>query len=362
MSYHAPSTKLILIIGGTGAQGLPVVDALLKPSDDGSPSPYSVRVLTRDTTSARAQELARKGVELVKGSVDDFSSVLAALEGAYGAFVNTDSFTLGEEKEIFISMRIFELAKQIGTLQHYVYSGLDYSYKLGGYSPAYRCVHHDGKARVCDWMRAQPSVVSDDNMSWSILTTMVYMEMLTIPMMGPLNKRTDGTYVFATPMGNGHVPFVTLADIGFFARYIFDRRKDTSARELKIASDWVDWPTLVSTFTKVTGKPAVYVPLTTDEWFALWEQDNVNRPLAKEKQVPDGSTTWRENFTCWWAQYRDDLIQRDFEWLRRVNPHGHTLESWMRETGYTGDINTDLLKGMQDGKSPRLNLERIKNL
>ena len=27
-------------------------------------------------------------------------------------------------------------------------------------------------------MRAQPSVVSDDNMSWSILTTMVYMEML----------------------------------------------------------------------------------------------------------------------------------------------------------------------------------------
>ena len=48
----------------------------------------------------------------------------------------------------------------------------------GGYNPIYRCTHHDGKARVGDWMRAQPSVVSDDNMSWSILTTMVYMEML----------------------------------------------------------------------------------------------------------------------------------------------------------------------------------------
>ena len=64
------------------------------------------------------------------GSVDDFDSVLAAMEGAYGAFVNTDSFTLGEEKEIVVGMRIFELAKQIGTLQHYVWSGLDYSFKV----------------------------------------------------------------------------------------------------------------------------------------------------------------------------------------------------------------------------------------
>ena len=64
------------------------------------------------------------------GSVDDFDSVLVAMEGAYGAFVNTDSFTLGEEKEIFVGMRIFELAKQIGTLKHYVWSGLDYSFKV----------------------------------------------------------------------------------------------------------------------------------------------------------------------------------------------------------------------------------------
>ncbi len=69
------------------------------------------------------------------GSVDDFTSVLAAMAGAYGVFVNTDSFTLGEEKEIFIGMRIFELAKQIGTLQHYVWSGSDYSTKVRSSHP-----------------------------------------------------------------------------------------------------------------------------------------------------------------------------------------------------------------------------------
>ena len=60
--------KIIFIIGGTGAQGLAVIDALLAPAADGSPSPYAVRALTRDTEGRRAKDLAAKGVELVKGT------------------------------------------------------------------------------------------------------------------------------------------------------------------------------------------------------------------------------------------------------------------------------------------------------
>ena len=33
-------------------------------------------------------------------------------------------------------------------------------------------------------------------------------------MLGPVNKRADGTYVFAAPIGDGHIPMVTLADVG----------------------------------------------------------------------------------------------------------------------------------------------------
>ena len=60
--------KLILVIGATGAQGLAVVDGLLAPSADGSPSPYAVRALTRDPDSRRAQLLKDKGVECVRGA------------------------------------------------------------------------------------------------------------------------------------------------------------------------------------------------------------------------------------------------------------------------------------------------------
>jgi uncharacterized protein YbjT (DUF2867 family) len=60
--------KLILVIGATGAQGRAVVDALLKPAEDGSHSPYAVRALTRDPNSKSAKDLAARGVECVKGS------------------------------------------------------------------------------------------------------------------------------------------------------------------------------------------------------------------------------------------------------------------------------------------------------
>jgi uncharacterized protein YbjT (DUF2867 family) len=59
--------KLILVIGATGAQGLHVIDALLKPGADGTSSPYSVRALTRNVKGERAQALAAKGVEVVEG-------------------------------------------------------------------------------------------------------------------------------------------------------------------------------------------------------------------------------------------------------------------------------------------------------
>lgn len=52
------------------------------------------------------------------------------MRGAYGAFVNTDSFTIGEVKEVYYGIRIFEAAKQVKTLKHYVWSGLDNVFKV----------------------------------------------------------------------------------------------------------------------------------------------------------------------------------------------------------------------------------------
>jgi uncharacterized protein YbjT (DUF2867 family) len=67
------TTKLVLVIGATGAQGLAVIDALLTPDRNGKPSAYSVRALTRDPAGQRARELSARGVECVKGMFCSFT-------------------------------------------------------------------------------------------------------------------------------------------------------------------------------------------------------------------------------------------------------------------------------------------------
>ncbi|KZT67487.1 NAD(P)-binding protein [Daedalea quercina L-15889] len=355
--------KLILVVGATGAQGLLVIDKLLAPSKDGAPSPYAIRALTRNPDGRRAKELAAKGVEIVQGSHDDFASVAAALKGVYGAWINTDGFTVGEEKEVWEGIRIFELAKQ-ARVRHYIWSNLDYSSKLANYNPTYKCGHYDGKGRVADFMQAQPSIVSDTEMSWTVVTSGPYMEMLYNFMFGPYKKRADGTVVFATPVGKGHVQMIALEDLGFFARYAFDHRELTSAQDLIIASDRVGWEYLKATFEKVTGQRAEIVYQSYDDWCKNLK--NIDKPVANERgPVDDGSMTWRENFRAFWSMWRDDLIPRDYEWLRRVNPKGYTLESWMRAKHYgENDLwsGVNLLKNTEDQRMGTMpDLEYIEN-
>lgn len=174
-------------------------------------------------------------------------------------------------------------------------------------------------------------------------------------MFGPLKKRADGTYVFASPIGDGHVPMIALSDLGFFARYTFDNRTSTSGQELSIASDIVGWDYLVSTFQHVTGEKAVFVRQSLDDWFANF--DGVDKPVANERADGDGSTTWRKNFSGWWACWRDDIISRDMGWIRSINPGTMTLERWMKEHDYRGQWKRSILKNTEDGKtiSPRWN-------
>jgi hypothetical protein len=128
--------------------------------------------------------------------------VLEALKNAYGVWSNTDGFTVGEKRELYAGIRLFELAKQVGTVTHYVWSSLDYSFKVGremiasirilsahhplqieqkgGYSLDYRATHYDGKGKVAEWLKAQPTTALGEEMTWSVVTSGPYMDMLNI--------------------------------------------------------------------------------------------------------------------------------------------------------------------------------------
>jgi hypothetical protein len=327
--------------------------------------------LTRDPASERCKELTSKGVECVKGSFEDFVSVRAALEGCYGVWVNTDGMTCGEAKEIYAGMRIWEVSNTVPGLRHYVWSALEYSLKKGGYSDEYRVQHFDPKGRVAEWMQVQKSDASDTGLSWTVVTSCPYLEMVNMAMFGPINKRDDGTYVFYAPIEDGHVPMIALEDLGWWARYTFDHREDSSAQTWEVASDWISWPYLVETFTKVTGKPAVFVRApSTDVWWSYYT--NTDKPIASDRiKTPgdgkdgDGNISFKVNHSRFWNQWRDSVITRDFEWIRKIHPKTHTLESWMRSINYDGDVfkyRMGYLKNVADGYSFGANLEKMKTL
>jgi hypothetical protein len=144
---------------------------------------------------------------------------------------------------------------------------------------------------------------------------------------------------------------ISLRDLGWWARHVFDApREITSGHEIEVASEMVSWPQLVETFTRVTGLPAVYVPLTVDEWMDA--MPDTSRPIAIDHLragITSGVTTFRQNFSGFWSSWRDDVITRDMAWIRSVHPETHTLESWMRENGYTGEVKINLLKNIEDG-------------
>src|SRR5947207_7680796 len=78
------SKQIITVVGGTGAQGGVVVDALLASGQ------YAVRVVTRNPASTSAATLEKRGVQVVKGDLLEPSSLRAAFEGAHGAFLVTN--------------------------------------------------------------------------------------------------------------------------------------------------------------------------------------------------------------------------------------------------------------------------------
>ncbi len=323
--------KLILVIGGTGAQGQAVVKALLEPSSDGAPSPYTVRILTRnpDHPTVKA-EFNHPNIELVQGSFTDLAKVERALEGVWGAYINTDGFTVGEQAETYYGLRIFELAARIHTLLHYVWSNLDYGLKKGGYRPEYHCGHYDGKGRIGDWLTTKPFSTKADGFKWTVFTNGPYAEMLYGGNFLP-KILDDGTRVFAAPLGKGHVPIITLPDLGYFARYIFDHPAETAGKNLEVASDYLAWADLVAAFTKVTGLPAIYQPVSYPQWLAAhpWKD------AAVAVEDPTGMS-FAENFRAWWKLFEDDLCARDMEFCRRLHPKLQNIETWIRATGYDG--------------------------
>ena len=81
-------TKIIAVVGATGATAGGLARAILSHPDDG----YACRAITRDPGSAAARALSEQGATVVQADLDDYDSLVRAFDGADAAFCMTNFF------------------------------------------------------------------------------------------------------------------------------------------------------------------------------------------------------------------------------------------------------------------------------
>ncbi|KAF2099035.1 NAD(P)-binding protein [Rhizodiscina lignyota] len=327
------TNKTAVIIGGTGAGGIPVVRELSKHN-------YNVRVLTRNPDDAHSKSLTSiPNVTLYAGDIKDVEALRAAFKGAHLAFVNLNSWVLGIKNEIFWGIRIFEIAVQCG-IEHYIWSSLDNFFLETKYDDDLRVGHYYGKGHVEQWMTALPQTP----MKWSIITTSPYIESLWQAWHPRVLE--DGTREFALPLNDGAVPFTCIEEIGYYARWVFEHPGESAGMNLKLAVEHVSLPMFAEALTQVTGIPARSKNITIEEWIQTGPFNTAQDfKMGSQSEPADDPSllTVAQNFSAWMRLYQRSggnkgILRRDYALLDRIYPERvKTLKEWMEKTNYKAD-------------------------
>ena len=328
-------TSTIFVIGATGAQGLPIVKALVADKR------YAVRALSRDPGSRRARELLALGnVTIQQGTFADEAVLREGFRHCDGAYVNLDGFNAGERNEIYWAIRAYEIAIEEG-VRFFVYGNLDYGLKKSGYDSRFRTGHYDGKGRIGEWILFQNGS-NRDRMGAAVFTTGPYMEM-TLSAMTPMTPSVeDGIVTWRVPLGDGAVPHVALDDCGYYVRWLFDHPERANGMNLEVAIEDVGYHDLAAAFERVSGYPARYIDTDLD---AYWSANGALRtaaglPAGYNADPNDKSTmSFRDNFTGFWNLWKYRIVQRDYVLLDAIHPHRiRTVEEWLRRQDEAGRV------------------------
>ena len=226
------SDRTILITGVTGHQGGAVAQALQN-------SGFRLRGLTRKPESDRAAALARSGVDLVKGDLDDEATLRPALAGVWGVFGVQNALEAGVKGEEAQGKRLATLARGAG-VEHYVYTSVGSAHKRTGVP------HFDSKWRIEETVRGLgfPSHV--------ILRPVFFMENLLAPF-------TLQGSTLALALGPGtKLQMIAVDDIGWFGARAFTDAAALNRREIDLAGDARTMTEVAANLTQALGRPIAF--------------------------------------------------------------------------------------------------------
>ena len=221
--------RVILITGVTGHQGGAVAQALKGAG-------FHLRGLTRKPDSERSAALARQGVDIVKGDLDDEGTLRRALAAAWGVFGVQNTGEAGVEREEAQGRRLATLAREAG-VEHFVYTSVGSADKQTGVP------HFDNKWRIEETVRGLrfPSHV--------ILRPVFFMENLLAPF-----SLQGSTLAWALGPAT-KLQMIAVEDIGWLGARAFTHAAALNRREIDLAGDLRTMQEAAEILTKALGRP-----------------------------------------------------------------------------------------------------------
>ncbi|MFB2554425.1 NmrA/HSCARG family protein [Herbiconiux liangxiaofengii] len=304
--------KIIAVAGATGSQGGGVVRALL-----GDPAKrFAIRALTRDPSSPSATALADLGAEVVRADFDDEGSVLAGLDGAYGAFFVTNFWAHASAERELAEIGVLARSAKAAGLKHVVWSTLEDTRDLLPIDDArmpvlqerYNVPHFDAKGE------GNALFVAAGVPTTFLNTTFFYQGF--VQSMAP-KRGEDGVLELTLPFEDGKLlSGVDVADIGRTAAAILAAGEEYIGQTVGLAGDHLTGAQYADVIGDVIGEPVRFVSVPYD--------------VFRTFGVPGGDEV--ANMFQYYGDFDAEFTgARDLEGLRWLNPQLKSFRMWAEE-------------------------------
>ncbi|KAH8814702.1 NmrA family protein [Flagelloscypha sp. PMI_526] len=228
----------ILVTGATGQQGGAVINRLRTlRSGNEAPEPVVVYALTRNPGSTAAKELAKEGIHIVKGDLNDSPETLtSALASNHinRAFLVTDP-RRGTDKEAEAGQNFVRSAQNAG-LEHIVFSSVE------GAQRQTNVPHFESKFEV-------EKALKSSGLGYTILRPVAFMD--NFPLKGGF-LRFMVLGVFRAALGTQKpIQLVAVQDIGHFGAEALVKPKEYAGEEIGLAGDELTVSQVAAAYGKV---------------------------------------------------------------------------------------------------------------
>lgn len=302
-------TRTIAIVGATGRQGGGLARAILADPD----RDFRVRALTRNPRSDKAHRLAELGADVVEADIDDETSLVKALDGAYGAYLVTNFWEhLSPQRETAQAAALARAAERAG-LRHAIWStSEDTRDVIPLDDPRIPTLHGRYKVPHVDAKGEADAFFTEAGIPTTFLRTSFYWENLID--LYPLQRGHDGRLGLRLPMAQSRLAGIAAEDIGKSALGIFTRGEELIGKAIGVAGEHLTGAEMAASLAEALGEEVVYLPMSFDEFRAS------GFPAA------DDVANMFE-FFCLFADAFTGA--RDVNRVRQLNPALQTFDAWL---------------------------------